>query len=169
MYQKILVAVDGSETSARALSDEIELARESGARLQPLYVVDVPLMSYDIPGYDLSCVRDALREEGQHVLADAAALMGKAGVKGPTCMVETELMTGEDIAHRIQRAAQEFDAELVVMGTHGRRGVRRLMLGSVAERTLRIVTCPVLLISGHCAPAGAKPAQAAGTLVKEPS
>jgi nucleotide-binding universal stress UspA family protein len=169
MYQKILVAVDGSETAARALSAAIELARNSGARLEPLYVVDVPLMSYDIPSYDPSYVRDALTEEGRHVLADAAALMRKAGVKGPTCMVETELMSGEDIAHRIQRAAQEFDADLLVMGTHGRRGVRRLILGSVAERTLRIAACPVLLIPGHCVPAGAKPAQAAGTLVKEPS
>src|SRR3954454_11634192 len=107
MYQKILVAIDGSETSARALNAAIALARDAGARLQALYVVDVPLMSYDIPRYDPSYVRGALTEQGQHVLADAAALMGKARVKGPTCMVETELMSGEDIAHRIQRAAQE--------------------------------------------------------------
>ena len=81
MYQQILVAVDGSETSTRALAAAVELARESGARLQPLYVVDVPLMSYDVPGYDPSYVRDALVEEGRHVLADATALMAGAGVR----------------------------------------------------------------------------------------
>ncbi|MFM0038469.1 universal stress protein [Paraburkholderia strydomiana] len=169
MYQKILVAVDGSETSTRALNAAIELARDSGARLQPLFVVDVPLMSYDAPGYDPSYVRDALTEEGRRVLADAAALMGTAGVTGPTRLAETELMTGEDIAHCIQRAAEEFGADVVVMGTHGRRGVRRLMLGSVAERFLRIAACPVLLISGQCASPRANPTQTAGTLAKEPS
>jgi nucleotide-binding universal stress UspA family protein len=169
MYKQILVAVDGSETSARALNAAVQLARDSDARLQSLYVVDVPLMSYDVPGYDPSYVRDALSEEGRHVLADAAALMARAGVKGPTRMVETELMTGEDIAHRIQRAAQEFNADLVVLGTHGRRGVRRLMLGSVAEHILRIATCPVLLISRHCASPSANLTQAAEALAKEPS
>jgi nucleotide-binding universal stress UspA family protein len=169
MYQKILVAVDGSETSTRALTAAIGLARDSGARLQPLYVVDVPLMSYDAPGYDPSYVRDALSDDGRRVLADAAALMGTSGVTGPTRLAETDLMTGEDIAHCIERAAQEFGADLVVMGTHGRRDVRRLMLGSVAERFLRIAACPVLLISGHCVSPRANPTPTAGALVKEPS
>ncbi|MFM0004703.1 universal stress protein [Paraburkholderia dipogonis] len=168
MYQQILVAVDGSETSTRALTAAVELARESGARLQPLYVVDVPLMSYDVPGYDPSYVRDALVEEGRHVLADATALMAGAGVKGAPRIVETDL-TGEDIAHRIQSAAQDFNADVVVLGTHGRRGVRRLVLGSVAEHFLRIATCSVLLISMHCASPAAKVAQAAEEPVKDPS
>jgi nucleotide-binding universal stress UspA family protein len=168
MYQQILVAVDGSETSTRALTAAVELARESGARLQPLYVVDVPLMSYDVPGYDPSYVRDALVEEGRHVLADATALMAGAGVKGTPRIVETDL-TGEDIAHRIQTVAQDFTADVVVLGTHGRRGVRRLVLGSVAEHFLRIATCPVLLISMHCASPASKVAQAVEEPVKDPS
>jgi nucleotide-binding universal stress UspA family protein len=168
MYKQILVAVDGSETSSRALAAAIGLARDSGARLQPLYVVDVPLMSYDVPGYDPSYVRDALVEEGQHVLADATALMTAAGVNGPSRMVETDL-TGDDIAHRILLAAQEFNADVVVMGTHGRRGVQRLVLGSVAEHFLRIATCPVLLISAHCPAPAASPARAASEPVKDPS
>jgi nucleotide-binding universal stress UspA family protein len=169
MYKQILVAVDGSETAARALAAAIQLARDSDARLQPLYVVDVPLMSYEVPGYDPSYVRNALSDEGRHVLADAAALMAGAGVKGPPRMLETELLEGEDIAHGIQRAAQEFNADLVVMGTHGRRGVRRLVLGSVAERFMRIATCPVLLVSEHCVSPSASPAPAAEALVKDPS
>lgn len=83
-------------------------------------------------------------------------------------MVETDL-TGDDIAHRILLAAQEFNADVVVLGTHGRRGVRRLVLGSVAEHFLRIATCPVLLISAHCAAPAARLAQAAAEPVKDPS
>ncbi|MFM0491617.1 universal stress protein [Paraburkholderia sp. SIMBA_055] len=168
MYKKILVAVDGSETSARALSAALNLARESDARLQPLFVVDVPLLTYDVPGYDPSNVRSALVEDGKRVLADATALMTASGVKGPSRLVETEL-AGDDIAHRILAAAQEFGADVVVIGTHGRRGVQRLMLGSVAERFLRIATCPVLLISAHCASAAASLPQGLGDPVKEPS
>ena len=168
MYQQILVAVDGSETSSRALAAAIELAREAGARLEPLYVVDVPLMSYDVPGYDPSYVRDALVEEGRHVLADATALMSAAGVKGTSRLVETDL-TGDDTAHRILLAAQELNADVVVMGTHGRRGVQRLVLGSVAEHFLRIATCPVLLISAHCAAPAAQVNETAREPVKDPS
>jgi nucleotide-binding universal stress UspA family protein len=171
MYNRILVAVDGSDTSSRALAAAVELARESGAQLQPLYVVDVPLMVYDVPAYDPSYVRNALVEESARVLADAAARMAGAGVKGSPRMIETDL-TGDDIAHRIRLAADEFDADLVVMGTHGRRGVRRLMLGSVAERFVRIANRPVLLISAHCASPAASAADAtppASESVKEPS
>ncbi|MDR6207985.1 universal stress protein [Paraburkholderia graminis] len=167
MYKKILVAVDGSETSSRALAAAVDLARASGARLQPLFVVDVPLLSYDVPGYDPSYVRNALVEEGKHVLDAAAALMAASGVKGPPRLVETEL-AGDDIAHRIQLAADEFGADVVVMGTHGRRGVQRLMLGSVAERFLRIATSPVLLISARCAPS-ASAAITTGGAIKEAS
>lgn len=168
MYKRILVAVDGSATSSRALAAALDMARESGAQLQPLYVVDVPLMSYDTPGYDPSYVRDALVEQGRHVLANATALMAGAGVKGTPRMVETDL-TGEDIAHRIQLAAQEFEADVVVMGTHGRRGVQRLVLGSVAEHFLRIATCPVLLISAQCASPAADTTPASSEPLKESS
>lgn len=168
MYKRILVAVDGSETSSRALAAAVELARESGAQLQPLYVVDVPLMSYEVPGYDPSYVRDALVEDGRHVLADAAAQMTAAGVSGSPLLAETDL-AGGDIAHRIQLAADEFNADVVVMGTHGRRGVQRLVLGSVAERFLRIATRPILLISAHCASPATNATQSSNEPVKEPS
>lgn len=167
MYKKILVAVDGSETSSRALAAAVDLARESGARLQPVFVVDVPLLAYDVPGYDPSSIRNSLVDEGKQVLDHATALMAASGVKGPPRMLETEL-SGDDVAHRIQLAAQEFGADLVVLGTHGRRGVQRLMLGSVAERFVRMATCPVLLVSAHCA-ASPGAATIAGDALKEPS
>lgn len=167
MYQQILVAVDGSETSAHALEAALQLARDAGAKLQPLFVVDVPLMSYDAPGYDPSYVRTALLEEGAHVIEDAVASMKRAGVQGPPRIAETDL-ADNDIAHCILRAANDFKADVVVMGTHGRRGVRRLVLGSVAERFLRIAQCPVLMIPAHSAKPVTSGAQATES-IKETS
>ncbi|NYH14191.1 nucleotide-binding universal stress UspA family protein [Paraburkholderia bryophila] len=109
-------------------------------------------MSYDAPGYDPSYVRTALLEEGAHVIDNAVASMKQAGVQGTPRIAETDL-ADNDVAHCILRAANDFRADVVVMGTHGRRGVRRLVLGSVAERFLRIAQCPVLMIPAH----GAKP------------
>lgn len=145
MYQRILAPIDGSDTSARAFDTALRFAHESKAQLVPLYVVDVPLVGADAPGYDPTIVRDALYEEGSRVNAEALAKMKRDGVPGTPRIVETSPL-GNDIAHSILRVANEWAADVVVMGTHGRRGFRRLILGSVAERFLRIATCPVLLI-----------------------
>jgi nucleotide-binding universal stress UspA family protein len=156
MYRHILAAIDGSETSARAFDAALQLARESGAELQPLYVVDIPTMVYDAPGYDPSIVRDAFLEEGKHLADHALARMKHDSVQGAPRVIETNLVDGDyDVAHCILHAAADLKADLVVMGTHGRRGVRRLVLGSVAERFLRMAQCPVLMISEHGAPEAA--------------
>jgi nucleotide-binding universal stress UspA family protein len=97
MYQKILVAVDGSETSARALDAALQLAHDADAQLQPVFVVDVPVMACDVPAYDPSYVRNALFEEGKHVIDDAAARMQRAGVPGTPRIIEADLV-GDDIA-----------------------------------------------------------------------
>lgn len=167
MCQQILVAVDGSETSARALDAALQLARDAGAKLQPLFVVDVPMLVYDTPGSDLTHARNALLERGENVIKDAVARMKRAGVQGTPRIVETDL-AGDDIAHCILRAANDFKASLVVMGTHGRRGFQRLVLGSVAERFLRISQCPVLMIPAHSAKPSANGAQTVES-IKEPS
>jgi nucleotide-binding universal stress UspA family protein len=145
MYSNILVALDGSENSMRALDVALRLARESHALLHPLYVIDVPLIAFDTPGFDPSIVREAFCEEGQRVIAAARNRMTKLGVDGSPRVVEAAA-PGEDVAYRIQGTATECGADLIVMGTHGRRGFRRLVLGSVAERVLRSAPCPVLLI-----------------------
>ncbi|HVE09519.1 MAG TPA: universal stress protein [Paraburkholderia sp.] len=145
MYSNILVALDGSDTSARALEVALRLARDSHALLHPLYVIDVPLIAYDTPGFDPSVIRDAFRQEGERVIGDARDRMAVQQVNGSPRIVEATA-PGEDVAHRVQLAADECAADLIVMGTHGRRGFRRLVLGSVAERVLRSAHCPVLLI-----------------------
>jgi nucleotide-binding universal stress UspA family protein len=157
MYQHILAPVDGSETSARALSTALRIARETGAELEPLYVIDVPLMSYTAPGFDPSIVRDAFVEEGDHLREDALAMMQRENVIGTPRVVEVEPLGG-DVAQRILQEAEDRRSDLVVMGTHGRRGFRRLVLGSVAERFVRMAPCPVLLV-----PASVKSATSART------
>jgi nucleotide-binding universal stress UspA family protein len=148
MYSQILVPVDGSQTAARAFDAARKLAGETGAQLQPLYVVAAPLIAYDAPGRDHGIIRDAFLQEGRTVTKEALALMARDGVQGSPRLIEPE-KPGDDIAHCILRAAHDFKADLVVMGTHGRSGASRLMLGSVAERFLRIASSPVLLISAH--------------------
>ncbi|MBB3261885.1 nucleotide-binding universal stress UspA family protein [Paraburkholderia bannensis] len=145
MYSRILVAIDGSKTASHALDTAIQLALESQAELTPLYVIDLPVMAYDVPGFDPSIVRDAYFEEGRLLCTDAQEKMMVAGVRGVARSVEVDL-GAEDIAHCIARTAAESKADLIVMGTHGRRGVRRLVLGSVADRVLRSSRCPILLV-----------------------
>ncbi|MBB3262111.1 nucleotide-binding universal stress UspA family protein [Paraburkholderia bannensis] len=145
MYSSILVAIDGSKTASHALDTSIRLALDSQAQLMPLYVIDLPVMVYDVPGFDPSIMRDAYFEERRLLCVEAQAKMITAGVQGIARSVEASLVA-EDIAHCIVRVAAEFNADLIIMGTHGRRGVRRLVLGSVAERVLRIAQCPILLI-----------------------
>lgn len=153
MYRHILAAIDGSETSARAFDAALQLARESGAELQPLYVVDIPTMVYAAPSYDPGIVRDAFLEEGKHLADHALARMKHDSVRGVPRVIETNLVDGDyDVAHCILHAAADLKADIVVMGTHGWRGVRRLVLGSVAEHFLRMAQCPVLMISAHGVP-----------------
>ncbi|WP_396333418.1 universal stress protein [Burkholderia anthina] len=167
MYSNILVALDGSDTSSRALDAALNLASETGARLTPVYVVDFLVPAYDTYGYDPSILIDAFREEGLRVTEDAARRMKARDVAGTPRISNVE-PAGEDIPQRIVSLADEIAADLIVIGTHGRRGFRRLVLGSVAERVLRHATCPVLMIPASCA--AKAPAETTTTSTeKEPS
>lgn len=155
MYSRILAALDGSQTASAAFDAAIQLAHDTRAELLPLYVIDLPVLAYDMPGCDPSIVRDAFVEEGQIVCTGAQARMTREGVRGEPRSVEVELGT-EDVAQCIERVASDWHADLIVMGTHGRSGVRRLMLGSVAERVLRGTHRPVLLVPARAATPDAK-------------
>ncbi|RZF29635.1 universal stress protein [Paraburkholderia sp. UYCP14C] len=167
MFHRILVALDGSDTASRAFDAALILAAESGAELMPLYVVDMPVIAYDAPGFDPCVIRDAFVEEGKRIVADAQSRLAARSVKGTPRTMEASI-PGEDVAKLIVAAALEWHADVIVMGTHGRRGFRRVMLGSVAERVLRSARCPVLMIPAHAGvdPAGqsvASPAEKALT------
>ncbi|WP_144140148.1 universal stress protein [Paraburkholderia sp. BCC1884] len=144
MYTRILVAVDGSNTSRRAFDAALALAKSSGAVLQPFYVVENTPMYFEAPGYDPSVLRNRLVEEGKELGAEFAKIMAEQGVKGD--LVVGEASSLDDVSVAVLKAAAAFNADLLVMGTHGRRGFQRLILGSVAERCIRQATLPVLLI-----------------------
>jgi nucleotide-binding universal stress UspA family protein len=111
MYTRILAPIDGSPIASHALDEALKIARESGAELQPLFVIDLPPVS----GGDASAAfyvntRDAFVKESAALDADASVRMHQAGVRGAPRVVEVEL-TRDDIAHRILKSAQEFGAD----------------------------------------------------------
>jgi nucleotide-binding universal stress UspA family protein len=148
MYSRILAPIDGSAASAHAFDEAIRIAQANKSILQPLYVVDMLPVTYDATAAFYPDIRQTLLEEGRRVTADAVQRMARDGVTGSPRIGEVAV-TGDDIAECIVRCAEDFGADLVVMGTHGRRGWRRLVLGSVAERFVRLARCPVLLVPGH--------------------
>lgn len=112
--------------------------------MQPYYVVEAGPMYLDVPGYDPSLLQASLTEQGAALAAEATGQMKARGVSGEVATVEAT--ASDDVAALIIKAADAFKADLLIMGTHGRKGFQRLILGSVAERCLRQATLPVLLI-----------------------
>lgn len=147
MYKKILVPVDGSATSLRGLAEAVKLAKSVKADVRIVHIVDefvgdTPLGP--VAYYDRWI--EALREGGKKVLADAAAFARQHGIEPDALMLET---VGARAADMILDEANKWPADLIVMGTHGRRGMRRLLMGSDAELILRSATVPVLLLREH--------------------
>jgi len=142
-YRKILAAVDGSPASNKGLREALRLAKREGARLCLVHVVNE---FYAFAAFDGPAPVDlvpALREGGRQILAKARAMADKAGVRCTLAMRET---IGGPAADAIVREARKQRADLIVLGTHGRRGVRRLVMGSDAEQVVRTSPVPVLLV-----------------------
>jgi nucleotide-binding universal stress UspA family protein len=152
MYKRILVAVDGSHTSRRAFEAALSLASSEGAELQPFYVVENTPMYFEAPGYDPSILLDRLIEQGKELGAELTQAMRAQGVAGEVAMGQASSL--DDVSVVVLKAAAAFKADLLVMGTHGRRGVQRLFLGSVAERCVRQAALPVLLVPSAAGQAG---------------
>jgi nucleotide-binding universal stress UspA family protein len=149
MYQRILVPVDGSETANRALRTAVALAAEQSGALRIVHVSEeTPVyVSMDTLPYPPADLMEALRKEGERILVEAVASArnGKIEADGKLLVVDHP---GQRISDAIEQEAENWHADLVVIGTHGRRGFRRLLLGSVAENLIRISARPVLLIRG---------------------
>jgi nucleotide-binding universal stress UspA family protein len=141
----MVVAVDGSESSKRALHEAIRVATPGHGKVTAVYVLDRFAMFAYAANYDQLALVGALRDDGHRVLADAQKAMAEHGVTCEVEIAETDNIS-EDVASCLLRWVQGHGADLVVMGTHGRRGMRRMMIGSVAERFLRSSSCPVLLV-----------------------
>ncbi len=145
MYQRIFAALDDSDGARRALDRAIDLARISGGTIDARYVVpDAPrLLDFDSGYADELEPSGRVSERAARVVADAEAALRRAGVRGTAQAIEAG---GEDVSAVLVRAAIECNADLIVMGTHGRRGMRRFWLGSVAESLLRSARRPVLVV-----------------------
>jgi nucleotide-binding universal stress UspA family protein len=150
MYAKILVPVDGSETSRLGLQHAILLAKDQKAALRLLHVVHDYLIAEGRHGLVKSGeLLKELREHGQAILNDAATSARAQGVEADTATVETPM---GPVGAAIAEYAQQWPADLIVIGTHGRRGIRRLVMGSDAEYVVRTTPVPVLLVRGTNAP-----------------
>ncbi|KAK45582.1 universal stress protein UspA [Caballeronia jiangsuensis] len=145
MYSRILVPLDGSAIASRALDEALALTHDADAQIQALYVIDAPPVCGRASPSSFQDFHDSYAKEGKAVCADAAVRMEQTHFQGSTRVVEVNL-ADDDLAQRIATSALEFGADLIVMGTHGRRGWRRIALGSVAERLVRLAPCPVLLV-----------------------
>jgi len=147
MYKRILVPVDGSPTSNKALVAALQLARESGGRVRILHALDDLVY---LPGAEYSGeVLVAAHEYARKTIDDAMAIAASAGVTADSRLLE---VPGLRLGDLVADEARAFEADLVVVGTHGRRGVSRLFLGSGAEQVIRMAPVPVLAVREPEAP-----------------
>lgn len=153
MYRHILVAIDGSQASRHVAEHAFELAAQLGTAVTVLHVledVSVPFVQYGMEPYvDLEAVTpevvEAQRSGADRLVADTAAL-APDGLRVEQVVLEA---TGRRIGEVIAGAADERGADLIVMGTHGHRGLSRVFLGSVADAVVRSATVPVTLVRHH--------------------
>jgi nucleotide-binding universal stress UspA family protein len=144
MYTRILVPVDGSPTAQRGLEEAIGLAASSKARLVALHVVnDVALLLDGAGMSDTSRWHDANLKRGQELVDAAAKAAAQKGVECDPVVLDAK---ADATADAICGEAVRRECDLIVMGTHGRRGLRRLTLGSDAELVVRATPVPVLLV-----------------------
>ena len=143
-YQRILVGVDGSDPGARGFREAVRLAKAEGAQLVIVHVVNEFFAYSAMEGAGLGTdIAEILRKEGERLLAEAKQDAERQGVKAKGVLRE---VSGGPAADAILDAAKSEQADLIVLGTHGRRGVRRLVLGSDAEQVVRSASIPVLLV-----------------------
>ena len=146
MYQRILVPVDGSTTSRRALDEALRFGRQEDARLELVHVVgDVRLMEAN-SYINYAEIKETMKHSGRKILAEAQAVAQQAGMTVEAQMLEAN---GERVANVLVEEAKRWPADLIVIGTHGRSGFSRVLFGSVAEGVVRTAHIPVLLIRGE--------------------
>ena len=143
LYKKILIATDGSEPNKKAVSYGIELARLSGAKINVVYVIDTAAFA-SIPmdaGWEM--MYELLQKEGNEIIEQ---IVGDAKASGID--IEGSLLEGHP-SHEIIEFAQNNEIDVIVLGTLGKGGLDRFLLGSVAEKVTRNSKVPVLVVRGN--------------------
>ncbi|MES2401125.1 MAG: universal stress protein [Pseudomonadota bacterium] len=144
MFKRILIAIDGSKTSTKALTAGLQLARDVNATVRLVHVINemAYLGGIDPYGTYSGDVVGMMREGGSRVLTDGMAIAESAGVTATQVLSDEP---GKRLGEVISEAAQNWNADLIVVGSHGRRGLGRVLLGSGAEQILRSASVPVLV------------------------
>jgi nucleotide-binding universal stress UspA family protein len=144
MYPNILVSVDGSEIAMRGLEEALKIAKLGKSHLRLFQIVAEHVLDtgYCIGTYEGEVV-ERLRVNGRKVVSATEGLSREAGIETDTVLEEFD---GRSVAAAILAQARDWPADLIVMGMHGRDGVRRLMMGSDAESVVRDASVPVLLV-----------------------
>jgi nucleotide-binding universal stress UspA family protein len=145
-YTHLLVPSDGSETSSKAVHEAVKLARCSGARITILHAQpNVPLpvvgMGEMLDASTMEALIAATRKDSDRLLAEASRIAAEGGITASCERVQS------DLPHKvILEAAERLGCDLIVMGSHGRRGLQGLLLGSQTQRVLLNAPCPVLVV-----------------------
>ena len=145
MYERILVPVDGSRTAERGLAEAIKLALKLGSKIRVVHVVDEAslAMATSSSGMNVGKLLASLADAGEQILDDAQRLAQASDV---AVDVALRHCTAGRVSDLIVKEAKDWPCDLIVIGTHGRRGAERLLLGSDAEQVLRTAPVPVLLV-----------------------
>jgi nucleotide-binding universal stress UspA family protein len=143
MYKRVLVPVDGSAASNLALLEAIKLVKAMPGKLRLVHVVDEFVMDGFTAGLYYEALVEALRAGGRKTLEESVAVVRQHALEPESVLLET---FGHGVAQQVVKQAKDWPADAIVMGTHGRRGIRRLVMGSDAETVLRIAPVPVLLV-----------------------
>ncbi|MFH0131822.1 universal stress protein [Variovorax sp. VaC1] len=146
MYQRILVPIDGSSTSSRGLAEAIQVAKLTGGRLRLVHVIDelsFALAMDAYAGYAGNWLEE-LRGGAKKLLEEAHAKAAEEGVESDTVLLDS--FNNGAVHDQVITEAQASKADLIVIGTHGRRGLGRWVMGSSAEHILRVSPVPVLLV-----------------------
>lgn len=137
----ILAAVDFSPHSAPVIDAAVTFARQFGAKVRLVHAYDIPIPL--VSPYEVAIPEPYLEETRRIAAEKLAALVDRVAAEG---VAVDSLLTEVPAAAAIVRAAEESKADLLVIGTHGHTGLKHLLLGSVAERTVRLAPCPVLTV-----------------------
>ena len=144
MYKRILVPTDGSDAATVGLGEAIKLAKDQNASIRIIHIVDeLIIASPDLYTVMPDNLIADLREAGQAILAKARARVQEAGIEVDTLLIEA---FGGRAGEHVVKVAQQWPADIIVCGTHGRRGLRRIVLGSDAEYIVRRSPVPILLV-----------------------
>lgn len=146
MYEQILVPTDGSDVSAAAIDHAVDIAARYGATLHALYVVDIDALSYTIGTEQIDRIRRGSFDGLPEIRERAERATGVVAERAGDRVSVKQHHVGGKPHKEIAEYGADNDIDLIVMGSHGRSGVRRALLGSVTERTLRATNIPVLVV-----------------------